>query len=101
MSFIGSDDLFSLAVHAIHIVFVSVVELIHLPDKVVPFVCESTKIIFKPALLALRIQSSFSHHLKLTIQVSQSMAIALVFSLQLPQFVILTKEISIQLICFS
>ena len=90
VSFVGSDYLFSFSVHAVDVVLVSIVELIHLSDQVISLISESTKIIFESALLALRVKSPFSHHLQLMIEVSQSMAIALVLSFQPPELIILS-----------
>lgn len=90
VSFVGSDYLFSLSVHAVDVVLVSVVQLIHLPDQVISLIGESTKIIFKSALLALGVKGPFSHHLQLMIEVPQPMAIALMFGFQPPELIILT-----------
>ena len=46
MSLVGADDLFSLVIHAVDIVFVAIVELIHLSDEVVSFISERSQIIF-------------------------------------------------------
>jgi len=53
MGLVGSNDLLALIVHAVNIVFVPVVQLIHLPDKVISFISKSAKIILKPSLLTL------------------------------------------------
>lgn len=101
VSLVGSDYLFSLSVHAVDVVLVSVVQLVHLPDQVISLISESTKIIFKSALLALRVKGPFPHHLQLMIEVPQSMAIALMLCFQPPELIILSQEVSIKLVGFS
>jgi hypothetical protein len=101
VSLVGSDYLFSLSVHAVDVVLVSIVQLVHLPDQVISLISESTKIIFKSALLALRVKGPFPHHLQLMIEVPQSMAIALMLCFQPPELIILSQEVSIKLVGFS
>ena len=61
MCLIGSDDLLPFSIHAVDIVFISVVQLIHFPDEIIPFISQSTKVVFKPSLLGLGVLSPISH----------------------------------------
>lgn len=91
MCLIGSDDLLPLSIHAVDIVFISVVQLIHFPDEVIPFISQSTKIIFEPSLLGLGILSPISHLLQLVVKISETMAVAFMLSFKFSQFVILSE----------
>lgn len=62
MGFVGSNNLISLVVHTINIILISIVELIHLSNKIISLICESSQILFKPALLVLRVHGSLTHH---------------------------------------
>lgn len=101
MSFIGTNDLLALIVHAIDIVFVSIVQLIHLADEVVSFISESSQIVLEPALLPLGIKRPLSEGLELVIQVSKSVTVTIMLCFKFPQFIILPQKISVQLVGFS
>ena len=70
MRLVGSDNLLALVIHAIDVVLIAIVQLIHLSDEVVSFIGKTAKIILEPALLALRIQSSLPQSFKLVIEIS-------------------------------
>lgn len=53
MSLVRSDDLLPLRIHALDVVFVPVVKVIHLADEIISFIGQSPQIIFKPPLLGL------------------------------------------------
>ena len=67
MCLVSTDDLLALIVHAVHIVFVSIVQLIHLPNQVVSLICQGSKIILKSPFLGLRIEGSLAERLKLIV----------------------------------
>ena len=101
MSFICTDDLLALIVHAVDIVLVSIVQLIHLADEVVSLISQSSKIVLQPSLLRLGIHCSLSESLKLVIQVSKSVTVTIMFCFKFSQLIILPQKVGIQLVGFS
>lgn len=90
MGLVSFNDLVSFVVHTVNIIFIPIIELVHLSNQVISLVCKSSQILFKPPLLVLRVHGPLAHHFELLVQISQSMAVTFVLSLELAQLVILS-----------
>ena len=101
MSFVGADDLVSFVIHAINIIFISIVELVHLSNKVISFVSESSQILLKSSLLVLRVYGSLAHHLQLLIEIPKPMAVTFMLSLKFAQLIIFSEEVCVDRTRFS